>query len=231
MCSTKVKSQIEQERKAKTELNDPQYIARGPQIEAEEQAIIDAQTRTAISKEDREKFEVRGRRLICRSCGKGFLGLIDVIECYDQDQRTQHSIVVKKQKDKKIKESQRLATKVQDTPTHDLEPISIGKSENRQRAESIFSCKRCNTVYESLDAANQCEQGSCGLAKEHDEFDLALEPELIVPVFRKKSAPAVAVADDDKFHRDGARYVCKKCSKRYFTRVEVIECFDGDGRS
>jgi hypothetical protein len=28
------------------------------------------------------------------------------------------------------------------------------------------------------------------------------------------------------FHRDGARYVCNGCQERYFTRQEVVACFE-----
>ncbi|MBF0443620.1 MAG: hypothetical protein HQK54_17065 [Oligoflexales bacterium] len=30
----------------------------------------------------------------------------------------------------------------------------------------------------------------------------------------------------DKFKRDGAKYVCNKCKKKFFTREEVEKCFD-----
>jgi hypothetical protein len=29
-----------------------------------------------------------------------------------------------------------------------------------------------------------------------------------------------------KFIRDGAKYVCVKCKKKYFTRAEVEKCYD-----
>jgi hypothetical protein len=32
--------------------------------------------------------------------------------------------------------------------------------------------------------------------------------------------------DEDKFYRDSAKYVCKKCNVKIFTRNEVIPCFD-----
>ena len=31
---------------------------------------------------------------------------------------------------------------------------------------------------------------------------------------------------NEKFSRDGAKYVCRKCKKKYFTRVEVETCYD-----
>lgn len=35
------------------------------------------------------------------------------------------------------------------------------------------------------------------------------------------------VPDEEKFFRDAAKYACKECSVRYFTRAEVIRCYDG----
>ncbi len=32
--------------------------------------------------------------------------------------------------------------------------------------------------------------------------------------------------DQKKYFRDGAKYVCKVCKKKYFTKVEVEQCFD-----
>jgi hypothetical protein len=32
---------------------------------------------------------------------------------------------------------------------------------------------------------------------------------------------------NEKFKRDGARYVCVKCKAKYFTREDVEKCFDG----
>jgi hypothetical protein len=29
-----------------------------------------------------------------------------------------------------------------------------------------------------------------------------------------------------KFIRDGAKYVCKRCKAKYFTKIEVEKCFD-----
>lgn len=30
----------------------------------------------------------------------------------------------------------------------------------------------------------------------------------------------------EKYLRDGAKYVCRKCKQKYFTRVEVEACYD-----
>ncbi len=36
----------------------------------------------------------------------------------------------------------------------------------------------------------------------------------------------MAAETEKKFTRDGARYVCKKCKQKYFTKVEVEQCYD-----
>ncbi len=33
----------------------------------------------------------------------------------------------------------------------------------------------------------------------------------------------------EKFHRDGANYICNDCGKDYFTKVEVVKCYDVHG--
>lgn len=31
----------------------------------------------------------------------------------------------------------------------------------------------------------------------------------------------------DKYTRDGAKYVCKRCKTKHFTKVDVEKCYDG----
>lgn len=57
------------------------------------------------------------------------------------------------------------------------------------------------------------------------------EPPAIVEASSATSETATpkktkAQDDSEKFYRDGAQYVCKECTKKYFTRVEVIKCYD-----
>lgn len=42
------------------------------------------------------------------------------------------------------------------------------------------------------------------------------------PQYKKKGVSR----DEDKFHREGAKYLCNECQKDYFTRVEVIKCYN-----
>ena len=43
---------------------------------------------------------------------------------------------------------------------------------------------------------------------------------------RKKKKVARGIPDKDKFIRDGAKYACRQCNQKYFTKQEVIRCFD-----
>jgi transposase-like protein len=42
-----------------------------------------------------------------------------------------------------------------------------------------------------------------------------------------KGGIRMGVETEKKFIRDGARYVCKKCKKKFFTKIEVEQCHDG----
>ncbi len=37
---------------------------------------------------------------------------------------------------------------------------------------------------------------------------------------------AIDLGGKEKFSRDGAKYVCNNCGEKYFTRMEVINCYD-----
>ncbi|MCX6127987.1 MAG: hypothetical protein NTX25_02850, partial [Proteobacteria bacterium] len=61
-----------------------------------------------------------------------------------------------------------------------------------------------------------------------DEEDLESEkiPEekTLNPQKPKKNSEGI-----EKFYRDGAKYACNKCRKKFFSRDEVISCFDNHG--
>lgn len=37
------------------------------------------------------------------------------------------------------------------------------------------------------------------------------------------------MSDEKKFFRDGAKYVCAKCKSKFFTKMEVEQCYDSHG--
>lgn len=58
--------------------------------------------------------------------------------------------------------------------------------------------------------------------EEHDDGGLSAKQ----LEYLEKAKKIKVKKDSDKFIRDGARYVCRVCSNKFFTRVEVIQCFD-----
>ena len=44
---------------------------------------------------------------------------------------------------------------------------------------------------------------------------------------RTPLAPLAFKDPANAFYRDGARYVCKVCNEKYFTKGEVMTCFNG----
>ena len=56
------------------------------------------------------------------------------------------------------------------------------------------------------------------------EFDQGLSA--LQLEYLEKAQKINATKDNDKFVRDGARYVCRVCNERFFTKMEVVQCFD-----
>ena len=52
------------------------------------------------------------------------------------------------------------------------------------------------------------------------------QPAAVQPAAESAPVASAAVNDDHKFSRDGAKYVCRVCRKKFFTRGDVCECFD-----
>ncbi len=88
-----------------------------------------------------------------------------------------------------------------------------------------YICRKCNRKYFTREDVIACYEGP------HDDVPIVETP----PATEIKSipdpVPSINKKDDgEKFFRDGARYVCKACSKRYFSRDEVLACFDADSK-
>lgn len=101
-----------------------------------------------------------------------------------------------------------------------------------------FRCRYCCREYTQMANANKCVS-SC-LKDYHEKIKhLAdeLEAEALANELKKEALAAEAalqaenaahgLADEDKFFRDQAKYACKNCHKTYFSKRDVVMCFDG----
>ncbi|MBC7530461.1 MAG: hypothetical protein H7318_02720 [Oligoflexus sp.] len=85
-----------------------------------------------------------------------------------------------------------------------------------------FRCSKCERIYGSVEDAIKCHESHDApaekRAKKDEGFAFAPDPS---PVTKSKKDESSAA-----FYRDGAKYVCRKCSKKYFSRDEVIACYE-----
>ena len=96
-------------------------------------------------------------------------------------------------------------------------------------------CRKCGKEHGNLDAVIGCYDAHPA----HVKRVAPPNPDPVVAAPRPKPAAPEPVApavqaipkvvtpgDEHKFSRDGARYLCRNCKKKYFTRDDVGKCFD-----
>jgi hypothetical protein len=74
------------------------------------------------------------------------------------------------------------------------------------------------SIDESVKAPTQLEELTSAEAKGAEKS--------AAPQASKKPAAKV-INDREKFYREDAKYVCSSCNKKFFTKIEVEQCFDG----
>lgn len=89
--------------------------------------------------------------------------------------------------------------------------------------EKKYTCSSCNMSYPSEDEMEQCLKGHEQEQSQSHEGDAEQDKSIVY-----KLAADAGIPDKKKFLRDGAKYVCKKCNNKYYTRMEVVECFNYD---
>ncbi len=106
------------------------------------------------------------------------------------------------------------------------------REERRQKAEMFsrdgarYICRRCKGKYFTQEDVEACYTKPCTeppkSVVDRKGREAAQEAEE-----KPKSAVQMASREEkEKYTRDGARYVCAECNKRFFTREDVISCFD-----
>lgn len=95
------------------------------------------------------------------------------------------------------------------------------------RDAAKYGCQKCRSHYFSADEAAQCfDSHPADYVRPRPGAD-----DLEIPDVTVDGSPSPAqereLSDKDMFYRDGAKYVCRNCDKKYFTRDEVVTCFKG----
>ena len=156
------------------------------------------------------KYRRDGRILYCAKCGSEFKTLDDVIDCYDSHP----------EKEKSSSEDNR----------HKFD-----------RDGAKYVCKLCQSKYFTQTEVVDCYDSHDGqkVVKKPDTSDeLASsgddggEPDWGEALGEQASGGAGGADEDGhKYERDGAKYVCGNCKSKFFTKAEVVACFDGHSGS
>ncbi len=185
-----------------------------------------------VRRDQMHKFFRDGRKLVCKKCGSEKMTLDDVIACYDS--HPEH--VKKTPQEKKIEAEQKSAPKLKIVKATAPEIEKVAKTprltnedEKFLRDGARYVCRHCGKklfTREDVFACYDSHAGEQPAAKVAATAAPAAEP---APV-PEKTAKLSSIEDDHKFFRDGARYICRTCSKKHFTRGDVTTCFDAHGQ-
>ena len=152
------------------------------------------------------KYTRDGRKLFCNKCGEQSPTIDEVIACYDS-----HS------------EESKAA------------PAAVDDKDMFSRDGAKYVCAKCQQKYFTRAEVVGCYQehvNNPGGATSKAAAGPAAEPEAQDGDGGGNDDPStkgfsIDAKDDDKFVRDGAKYVCRQCNEKFFTRMEVISCYDG----
>lgn len=169
-----------------------------------------------VRRDQMHKFFRDGRKLVCRKCGAEKKTLDDVIACYDSHPAKEHTERPKKE-----------------TPSP--KPVAAApKAESLSHEDEKFLrdgaryvCRNCNAKYFTRGDVIACFDGHKGVPAAKPAASQAAAPPAPDPA-PAKSGPGLK-NEDEKFFREGARYVCRICQKKHFTRGDVFACFDSHG--
>ena len=173
------------------------------------------------------KFFRDGRKLVCKKCGAEKKTLDDVIACYDS-----HPAHVKKAPQEKIepakKEPKLKIVKPEAPIAPEVEkaakaPRLTNEDEKFLRDGARYVCRKCGKKSFTREDVFACYDGHAG---EQPQAKVEAAPAASAPEPEKVAKTPRLTNEDEKFLRDGARYICRHCQKKHFTRGDVTACFD-----
>jgi len=185
-------------------------------------------------KEGEECFYRDGAKYVCKKCNSKYFGRDEVITCFKAHQ-DEPEVMVTGGPRKAAPASANPESKSKDT----LETLRAQRAVTRSEEEKFFRdgakyvCRVCNKKQFTKAEVIQCFDTHASEASAESEApdsgpslttaDLAA---VTMEKGPKESKSGFNREGGEKFYRDGAKYVCKKCNTKHFTRGEVIECFD-----
>jgi hypothetical protein len=176
-------------------------------------------------KRDKDKFVRSGAQYVCRVCNEKYYTKVEVLDCFDAHLQPRPAA-----DDNAAMPPVASGTAPAGSggPGHGAPTSSATAPADSgvklSRDGKGYICQHCEHKYATQEEAGECfkkdkAQDSAAKMERDAEID---EKAAKGGLFRLDQSQD----DKSKFRRDGARYVCRACRKRYFSRSEVIECFD-----
>ncbi|HYX32062.1 MAG TPA: hypothetical protein VE954_03035 [Oligoflexus sp.] len=184
----------------------------------------------ATKKEGDDKFFRDGAKYVCKKCSSKWFSRGEVLKCFDGHQAEDDVWVTGA--------PEAAPAKTEAPGKENLEQLRARRATARSDGEKFFRdgakyvCRICNKKLFTKSEALQCYDGHAAEEGEGAPSDSGpiLTTQDIESAAGEKAPPKVKSGNNreggDKFYRDGAKYVCKKCNTKHFTRNEVIQCFD-----
>jgi hypothetical protein len=185
-------------------------------------------------REGEECFYRDGAKYACKKCNSKYFARDEVIACFKAHQDEPEVMVTGGPR-----KADPAATNSESTGKDTLETLRAQRAVTRSEEEKFFRdgakyvCRVCNKKQFTKSDVIQCFDAHASEASTESQAP-DTEPSLssadLAAVTLEKSSKekkgGINRDGEEKFYRDGARYICKKCNSKYFTRGEVIECFD-----
>jgi hypothetical protein len=184
----------------------------------------------AVKKDSDDKFYRDGAKYVCKKCNSKWFSRNEVISCFEGHPPEEDVLVTGAPE-----EASPSAAVPAATSNETLEASRARRVTARSDADKFFRdgakyvCRICNKKLFTKSEVIQCYDAHESEGAPADSGPI-LTSEDIETAAVEKALQSVKVGNnregEDKFFRDGPKYVCKKCNTKYFTRNEVIQCFD-----
>lgn len=233
-CKVKAKGLVQSEHPKPMEPQQANTLAQqntlGKFVAAPEPAFVKPAGKNPVVRRDQmHKFFRDGRKLICRKCGSEKKNLDDVIACYDS-----HPAHIKREaQEKTVGPTKQVGHALKivkpETPALEVEEniktVRLANEDEKFLRDSArYVCRKCSKKFFTREEVIACYDGHAGEQPSAPVIKAQVaiatnEAEKVAKTPRLKN-------EDEKFLRDGARYICRTCQKKHFTRGEVTTCFD-----
>jgi hypothetical protein len=181
-----------------------------------------------VRRDQMHKFLRDGRKLICKKCGSESKTLDEVIGCYDSHPEKQKMSPQDKKSITEAKTQAKLKiVKTSPAPTENTPKVQRLTNEDEKflRDGARYVCRTCSKKFFTREDVFACFDGHSGASQPAAKETKPVVPVIEAPVVEKTKKLSDSV-DEHKFFRDGARYICRSCQKKHFTRGDVTTCFD-----